>query len=394
MTNLNFNPRMKVYFKNLDAIRFIAAFLVILHHAQFYKTESGLSSWPVLDRIMKETGRMGVNLFFVLSGFLISYLLLKENKETGSINFRSFYIRRILRIWPLYLAYSISLIFLIPYLMNVFGMGSGYDTHTVLINLLFMLLFAVNIQLAFFPYNKGIMEVTWSVCIEEQFYLLWPVLILAFRNRLKHLFILMLSIGFLSKTLCLVLPYFFDVSSKKLFSINYVLLFDKLELFGMGMFAAYLLFNKEIFSRLMAALMNRWLQGIMLVLTILVVFSIIRISWLSETYYDHFIHAILFGYLMLMAVAPNSILHLEYPLMKTLGKISYGVYLFHGPVCQLVLISLQKVFGHAPDILAYEILFPALSVVFTCGIAYISYEFFEKHFLRIKSRFAVVQTRY
>lgn len=385
---------MKVYFKNLDAIRFIAAFLVILHHAQWYKTKGGLSSWPYLDYMLKDTGRIGVNLFFVLSGFLISFLLMKENKETGDINFRNFYIRRILRIWPLYLAYSISLIFLVPYLLHTLGMGNGYDMHTVLVNLLFMALFAVNIQLAFFPYNQGIMEVTWSVCIEEQFYLLWPVLILAFRNRLKQLFILMISIGFLSKTLCLVLPYFFNVTSDKLFSINYVLLFDKLELFGMGMFAAYLLFNKEVFQRFFAVMMNKWIQGIMLALTILVVFSIVRIPWLSMHYYDHFIHAVLFGYLMLMAVAPNSILHLEYPLMKTLGKISYGVYLFHGPVCQLMLISLQKVFGHAPDILVYEILYPALSVVITCVIAYFSYEFFEKHFLRIKSRFAVVQTRY
>lgn len=384
---------MKVYFKNLDAIRFIAALLVILHHAQYYKTESGLSSWSYLDYILADTGRMGVNLFFVLSGFLISFLLLKENKETGDINFRNFYIRRILRIWPLYLAYSVAMIFLTPYLMNMLGMGNGYDTQNILVNLVFMLLFAVNIQLAFFPYNKGIMEVTWSVCIEEQFYLLWPVLILAFRNRLKQLFILMISIGFLSKTLCLVLPLFFNITSPELFNINYLLLFDKLELFGMGMFAAYLLFNKERFNRFLSMLMNKWVQCIMLVLTILVVFSVARIPLLSEYYYDHFIHAILFGYLMLMAVSPRSILHLEHPLMKTLGKVSYGIYLFHGPVCQIVLILLKKVFGQAPDILVYEILYPAVTIVLTCGIAYISYEFFEKYFLRIKSKFAVVQTR-
>ncbi|MGN6511784.1 MAG: acyltransferase family protein [Chitinophaga sp.] len=385
---------MRVYFKNLDAIRFVAAFLVVLHHAQFFKAENGLDAWGFLNRAMEDTGRVGVNLFFVLSGFLISYLLMKEQQDTGEINFRNFYIRRILRIWPLYFAFGISMVFLAPYALHFLHLAPDYSARTVLTNLIFLLLFAVNIQLAFFPYNKGIVEISWSVCIEEQFYLVWPLLIMAFRKRLKTLFVLMLGIGFLSKALCLILPHFFpNLTTDRLFGINYVLLFDKLELFGTGMFAAYILFHKDTYEKLLRMLMNKWLQAVMLTITFLFVFSVVRIDMFSEYYFDHFIHAILFGYMMLMAVSPNSILNLEQPLFKTLGKVSYGIYLFHTPVCQLVLIAFMKFFGRSVNVPVYEILYPVICLALTCTIAYVSYEIFEKRFLKIKTRYAVVQTR-
>jgi peptidoglycan/LPS O-acetylase OafA/YrhL len=385
---------MRVHFKNLDAIRFLAAFLVVFHHMQYFKVESGVSSWPILSHILEDAGRIGVNLFFVLSGFLISYLLMKENAQTGSINFKNFYIRRMLRIWPLYLAYGIVLTVLSPFIMHKLGITTLGDSHTILTNLLFLLLFAVNIQLAFFPYNKGILEITWSVCIEEQFYLIWPLLLVLFRKRLKLLFLVMLSIGFLCKTLCLVLPYLFPskFTVLQLFGINYVLLFDKLELFGMGMFAAYLLFNKESYSKLFDTIMKPGIQWCMLIITVLVMLSIIKVPILSKYYYDHFIHAALFGYLMLMAVAPNSILNLEYPLLKVMGKVSYGIYLFHSPVCQLLLMVFIKVFGPVPNVPVYEILYPLAGLIATCGVAYLSYELYEKHFLKIKTRYSAIQT--
>ncbi|RAJ77447.1 peptidoglycan/LPS O-acetylase OafA/YrhL [Chitinophaga dinghuensis] len=384
---------MKVYFKNLDAIRFIAALLVMLHHIQFFKRIDKVDSWPVLNYILEDGGRAGVNLFFVLSGFLISYLLLKEQQVTGTINFRNFYIRRILRIWPLYLAYGVLLTLASPFVFHMLGMPANTDMATILTNLLFLLLFAVNIQLAFFPYNRGILEITWSVCIEEQFYLVWPLLLKVFRNRLKVLFFLMLGTGFLCKTLCLVLPMVLPVKPEQLLSVNYLLLFDKLELFGMGMFAAYILFNREQYEGFLQRILQPWIQVLVLLLAILVVFQIIHIPALTRYCYDHFIHAVLFGYIMLMAVAENSILHLEYPILKTLGKISYGLYLLHQPVAQLLLILIMKMHGPEKAVWLYEICYPILCVTLTCGVAYVSYELYEKRFLKVKTKFASVETR-
>ena len=91
----------KFYFKNLDGIRFIGALMVIIHHIEQNKSVFGIANiWnnPVIQSI----GPLGVNLFFTLSGFLITYLLLKEYNTNKTIDVKSFYIRRILRIWPLY----------------------------------------------------------------------------------------------------------------------------------------------------------------------------------------------------------------------------------------------------------------------------------------------------
>jgi peptidoglycan/LPS O-acetylase OafA/YrhL len=90
----------KVYFKNLDGIRFIAALLVLFHHANYLKRNYS-PGYAVVDTCAEYLGRIGVNLFFILSGFLISYLLLVEKDSTGTISYTNFYLRRRLRRWPL-----------------------------------------------------------------------------------------------------------------------------------------------------------------------------------------------------------------------------------------------------------------------------------------------------
>lgn len=367
--------------------------LVVLHHAQYFKKEAGLASFSFLNDAFVYTGRIGVNMFFVLSGFLISYLLLKEMDTTGKIAFKNFYIRRMLRIWPLYLAYGIFMTVASPCIFKALGIPSDSSLAIIGTNLLFLVLFAVNIQLAFFPYNKGIMEINWSVCIEEQFYLVWPLLMWVSRRRIQLLYVIMLSLGLLSKVLCIVLPLFTSLTHDQLFQINYLLLFDKLELFGTGMFAAYLLFHKEHYQGFLDRILARPVQVAMLIFTCLFVFNIIRFQWLSDNYLDHFIHAFLFGHLMLAAVAPNSIYQLEFPLLKTLGKVSYGIYLFHTAVCQAMLILFLKMFQPHPSVLIYELGYPLACITATCFIAYCSYELYEKHFLKRKNKFAVVKTR-
>lgn len=383
---------MRVYFKNLDGIRFIAALLVVLHHAQFFKGRYELGGLTFLNDALN-TGRTGVNLFFVLSGFLISYLLMQENDKSGTINFKNFYIRRVLRIWPLYMAYGVSLTLVAPFVFNMLGFPALTDIQTILTNLLFILLFAVNFQLAFFPYNTGILEITWSVCVEEQFYLLWPLLILLFRHRLKALFLSMLALGVLSKLLIFTVPLFFDITKQRMLDISYVMLFDKLELFSSGMFAAYILFHRDQYRVFLKRFFTRPVQWLMLTITLVVVFSVVKMPFISQHYLDNFIHAALFSYLMLAAVSDNCIFNLEYPVLRTLGKISYGIYLFHTPVCQLVMLAFMKVFTNRQSILVYDLLYPAICLGVTSIIAYYSYELFEKHFLKLKTKFAFLHTR-
>ena len=102
-----------VYLPGLNALRFFAAFLVIVTHIELLKGQLGFSnSWKFLEQF--NLGGLGVYFFFVLSGFLITYLLIHEKEKTGTIKIKAFYIRRLLRIWPLYYFITLLAFFILP----------------------------------------------------------------------------------------------------------------------------------------------------------------------------------------------------------------------------------------------------------------------------------------
>ena len=386
---------MKVYFKNLDGIRFFAATLVLLQHSYGFKKDYS-DAGPFLNRCFEDTGRMGVNLFFILSGFLISYLLLIEKDSTGTVSYRSFYIRRILRIWPLFLGYGLVLTFLSPYVVEKLGWWNDTDFPTMMLNLLFLVLFSVNLQIAFIGTNRGMFEISWSVCIEEQFYLVWPLLINTCRKKLPALLAVMFSISILVRILIIyILPRFFpDWPAMKTERMNYVLIFDKLDLFGGGLFAALLHYRRERYGRFFKAMFRPWVQVLMTLTALLYVLSLIKpTNGVFLLFADHYVCDILFGYVLLAAIAENSIYHLEIPLLKTMGKISYGIYLFHTAICQLVLLVFKKVIGHPGWRIVYDLGYPLACMVATGVVAYLSYRYYEMWFLNKKKKFELVLTR-
>lgn len=176
----------KIYFPNLNGLRFIAAFLVIIHHIEQIKSSLNLSNyWGGVDKtpFIEIIGRLGVVLFFVLSGFLITYLLLAEETVFKEISIKQFYIRRILRIWPLNFLIMILALFVLPNI-DIFLLP-GFDkvkiqSHLVLKLILFVF-FLPNLLLAALgvvPYASH----TWSIGNKEQFYLVWPVLLKCFKS--------------------------------------------------------------------------------------------------------------------------------------------------------------------------------------------------------------------
>jgi peptidoglycan/LPS O-acetylase OafA/YrhL len=386
---------LKVYFKNLDGIRFFAAFLVLLHHSFFFKKNYS-DSFAFLDNCFEHTGRLGVNLFFILSGFLISYLLLIEKDSTDTISYKRFYIRRILRIWPLYLGYGLVLTFFSPYVAEKLGLGNDTDFPAMIMNLIFLLFFSVNFQLAFVGSNRGMFEISWSVCIEEQFYLVWPLLINKFRKKLRSLIVVMFGISILTRIIIVyILPILFPAwTLQQLVLMNYVLIFDKLDLFGAGLLAALLYYKKDVYGPWLRTLFRPWIQVLMTCLAILYTLSILKPTNIPCLIFrDHFICDILYGYVLLAAIVENSIYRLEHPLLKTLGKISFGIYLFHTAICQFVLIFFKKFIGHPESRIIYDLLYPLGSLIVTCLVAYISYTYYESWFLIRKKKFELVSTR-
>jgi len=156
------------YRPELDILRFFAFLGVYLSHslrhdpAQLMKSHITEKAALLLAAIAS-SGRFGVQLFFLLSGYLITSLLLREKEVTGHINVRAFYVRRILRIWPLYF-FVLTLAALWPWSGRLpLSYFAGF------------LLLAGNWIVVLFGVADSWAIILWSVSIEEQFYLLWPL---------------------------------------------------------------------------------------------------------------------------------------------------------------------------------------------------------------------------
>ena len=170
----------KIFFPNLDGLRFLSFFSVFFFHIWVLMFDryrlSGPTPWVV--KFLFQNGEIGVNFFFVLSGFLITYLLIQEKKITGKIHVANFYIRRILRIWPLFYVCILFGLVLYPLLKKVIGGELFVVAHP----------WTYFVFLNNFDFLKNgapaIISVLWSVAIEEQFYLVWPLLrgLFAFQN--------------------------------------------------------------------------------------------------------------------------------------------------------------------------------------------------------------------
>ena len=169
----------KDYFPALTGIRAIAAYMVYIHHFNPFKA-------PIFGQSVHDffnEFHVGVTIFFVLSGFLITYLLLKEEEATGTIEVKKFYIRRMLRIWPLYYLLMGMGFFVFPYLaltqgpINYTTLFSNYSS-----NFIFFLFLMPNVA---YILNSAIPFISqmWSVGVEEQFYFQWPLLMKKVKNK-------------------------------------------------------------------------------------------------------------------------------------------------------------------------------------------------------------------
>ena len=130
------------------------------------------------------SGGVGVSFFFVLSGFLLTYLIIKEIEQTGKLNIKHFYIRRTLRIWPFFFFVVIFGFFIYPILKKIIGIDADLPN-----NIWYHISFLSNFDYIRIAQNKlhatspMMVAITWSVSIEEQFYLIWPFLFMIYPKK-------------------------------------------------------------------------------------------------------------------------------------------------------------------------------------------------------------------
>ena len=341
---------------NLTGLRFFLASLVVLYHLPQFCENRGFPYFNELAIFSK--GSEAVYVFFTLSGFLIIRNLIKEKLATNTINLKNFYRNRVLRIFPLYyLTLTIGFIYY-NFIIQLFGYTSEY-TIDIGKDLLLGVTFFANILATYKP--GGIIEVLWSIAIEEQFYLLIAPLFLFIQRRFIFSFLLVFTLGyFLLYNLSIVefiskynmLYYYFSAGGILAFiSIKYkeFKLPNLTHYCFLGLFIA--LFLSNYFKENLSVFQYQ------LVCTI--VFS-------SSVYF--------------LSLKPYKIL--QSGVLKFLGKISYGIYVYHAIVFQLIGFIFLK--WQPTNSNVFIILFYSSVFLLTIGISALSYKYFEKPFLRLK----------
>lgn len=350
------NTTKGIYFPNLNGVRFIAALSVMMFHY------FGL---PI------SFGHLGVVLFFVLSGFLITYLLIEEKEKYRSISIKNFYIRRILRIWPLYfLIVGIASLLFFVLKSNETDVSEFYNS------ILYYIFFIPNIGFAIFN-TLEYAAILWSVGSEEQFYFVWPW-ILKIKNNKVIVLILIFIILFFSlgpHVFDYINNVYFENSIQIIFYFNRILYFMSFNSMATG---GLLAFIYKYYPQYIKFLFNKILQFISLI-TLLYCW-IFDINFMIN---DQFF-ATLFGILILnLALNPNVIVTLENKLFNYFGKISFGMYVYHFMAFNLNTFIITKIL-HLP--FHNNIPYFLLGIIMTVLMASASYYFIEKPFLNLKQR--------
>ena len=354
---------MKTHFKGLDTLRAIAALVVVFGHIELFKNNKSIPNLIDNDFILLPSGHIAVILFFVLSGFLITYLLVKEKEKTGKISFRKFYMRRILRIWPLYYA-----IILLSYLL----IDSDYEFITILLCLTIFPNFAHSIGAGWHSSPQ-----IWSIGVEEQFYLFWPLILLLLPERKVIVGLLVFFLGYS------IFPHSFGFINLRTFQnealgivVNKIFYGTKFNCMAIGSLMGYALAKRKSW-------INIFSRDIITLFTISLTFSLWFFRFEIKHFTDEFF-AIFFA-IMIVGVVSNKKINIDTKITRFLGKISYGIYMYHWIIISLVLKHLN--YSHNDLIFNLELYF--IVMVLTIFISWISYISLERFFLNLKKQYEI-----
>ncbi|MGE8526210.1 acyltransferase family protein [Chryseobacterium rhizosphaerae] len=345
---------------NITSLRFFLATLVMIFHIPQFFENRGLPAFSGLPVFNK--GTEAVYMFFSLSGFLIIRQLFEEKTLSGRIDLKKFYTRRILRIFPVY--YLVAIIGLVYY--TVFLPKMGYDfksDYNLLEGMLLLFTFFPNVFASFNP--GGILEILWSIGVEEQFYLLVAPLILLVPQKQIRIFLLLFSFLFI----CLYhIPVLHFLSDYRM-------------LFFYFSFAGWCSLLKIRISKRYG-----FISIVSFVLLLIYFTTDFFINNMSEMQY-HIFSMILFG-LFLIFFIQKPIRFFESKTLIYLGKISYGIYMYHAIVMQLVGFVFLKLVAKYNLSDSIVIILSFLTVILiTILVSHISYKYYEKKFLSLKNKY-------
>ncbi len=363
-TNLASPTAGRPYYPALDGLRGLAILLVVVYH-NFGFIEYFFFGW------------LGVDLFFALSGFLITDILLKTIGEKNYL--KNFYIRRVLRIFPLYYSALIVFLLILP------NLHTGADISYYTQNQVWLWTYLQNWLYIFKPAgDTQALHHLWSLAVEEQFYLLWPFVILLIRKpRPLLLFIILVLTGVIILRLWLWNNQIANLAYFNLYT------FSRIDGICIGCMVALL-------QRINSQLLKKYLSTVVLFFAAanFIFFFINRQYQFSFPYlalvgYTTF--AMLFGLLVNEAVSgSNRIINFIFniPILKFFGRISYGFYIIHWPLYLVIHPYLLPWLSDHVKGMPAQFSISLLATLLAVLLSWFSYRYFERYFLKLKHQFA------
>lgn len=346
------------HIKNLDTFRAIAALIVVVGHIELFRQNCfGSKTYDYLPN-----GHIGVILFFVISGFLITFLLMKEKETFGQISIKNFWLRRVFRIWPVY------------YLVLIISMFF-YESVPPLKNIAYVLAIMPNFSHAL-KCGWSTSPQIWSVGVENQFYLLFPLIVMFISPKRLLNFLLMTIVVFAAS------PHIIDFVNLRLWENESLATFNgmffyqsKFDCIGIGCVAGYLYAEKHKWLRFLYGKVS---FIVCLLLCILFWCANIRIPYFTDEFM-----AVLFAVVILnMCTNPNLCINIDSKVTAFLGKVSYGIYMYHWIVL-IIAFKVLPIYDNWYSILLLYIFVLGCTVL----VAWLSYISYEKYFLNIKKRY-------
>lgn len=357
----------KPYFPNLDGLRFFAFLIVFISHATLF-------IWQGPSFLAQ--GDLGVSFFFVLSGFLITYLLLSEKRLLhGKIKIINFYGRRILRIWPVYFITLIAGILIAKFNFNNIPFETGFDPAS----LPWYSGFIANYYLILFPVFSTVLAVLWSVSVEEQFYLCWPLVV----RVIKEKYIPWFSVGLIIVAIVFRLRHFGNYKE-----VSYST-FSCMSDLAMGGLLGYMSFYLTGLKVKISNSLTKWKVSTLYILLIISLgikmFSYLIIPEFLRPLYvsiSPVIFSIIFACIIFeQNYSTHSLFKIGNSRMFTyLGKISYGLYAYH----MIAIVLTFLVFNYLG--FGSKIATTLVSFLGVILLAYILYTYIERKILKLKSR--------
>lgn len=349
-------------FLYFDGLRAISILIVMMFH---FAPRFGLNN------DLTHAGHVGVDLFFVISGFLITTLLIREKFRHGRIHLFLFYMRRALRIFPLYYTVILLHVFLVLFVIHA---RYPVESAQFISNLKYFLTYTSNWFVGRNDETRTIFYIAWSLAVEEQFYLFWPPVLFLFKG-LRWPALLMITLSAVIQ-MCTLL---YDRLQAFIPDLFLTIIVNIPVGICLGVLGSLVLHSSKYGRVLFYLASRRWAVNLS-VIFLVAAFLLFADGWLSREVLNVFMAA------AVVCLATNRTNLFRVVLVNrvagSLGRISYGIYLFHMLALNAVL-SLPAAWGVG----GWGGF--ALASLLSFAVAWISYEYYESFFLRYKKHFAV-----